>query len=88
MLGGNIFHFHSKASDAHTGIIAILVHFEKTLVCRSGQITSMKIQANFCKKKQWICHSFLETFLGIICVTGPPGALSFDVKPEIAQESH
>ena len=36
--GGNIFQWiflfsHSKASVANIGIIAILVHFEKTLIC-------------------------------------------------------
>ena len=31
----------------------------------------------------FVFHMFVVSFF--VCVTGPPGALSFDVKPEIAR---
>ena len=63
--GGNICHWiflfsHSKASDANIGIIAILVHFEKTSngTCLRGSMKKLKVIINE--------KNFLFTLIGVL----------------------
>ena len=64
--GGNIFHWiflfsHSKASDASIGIIAILVHFEKTLMTITCQTVVIHSDGQWTMKRiQYSTHSSVK----------------------------